>query len=151
MLEKSGIIKLNLTVFYFGRSTSNETVAGNMTDVMTYWRQSYPLLTTAELDMLENVYDPAQFSSEDEWMRTATGESMLRCGVSRYAFAMRVDVPLTPMNVRVSQRETVGYAGVRYSKAWAYRYNQPNPTQGEPGITEHAAENWMMFLGTNTG
>ena len=51
------------------------------------------------------------------------------------------------------QRETIGNAAVKFSggKVWTYRYNQPNPTENEPGITEHAAENWMMFLGSNTG
>lgn len=34
--------------------------------------------------------------------------------------------------------------------AWTYRYNQRNPTSGGVGVG-HAAENWMMFLGTNTG
>ena len=53
--------------------------------------------------------------------------------------------------IKLVQREVVGGAGVKYTRAWDYRYNQPNPTQGEYGITEHAAENWMMFLGTNTG
>ncbi|OCB90395.1 alpha/beta-hydrolase [Sanghuangporus baumii] len=81
-----------------------------------------------ELRAYNKVYDRSQFSSDDEWIRTATGEPSLRCG-----------------------RVTVGFAGVKHSKAWTYRYNQPNPTQNEPGITEHAAENWMMFLGTNTG
>ena len=36
------------------------------------------------------------------------------------------------------------------TKAFTYRYNQPNPTSGSPAVG-HAAENWMMFLGTNTG
>ena len=35
-------------------------------------------------------------------------------------------------------------------KTFVYRYNTPNPTGGDP-LVEHAAENWMMFLGTNTG
>ncbi|KAG6915820.1 hypothetical protein DXG01_009694 [Tephrocybe rancida] len=34
--------------------------------------------------------------------------------------------------------------------AWTYRYNQRNPTSSGLGVG-HAAENWMMFLGTNTG
>lgn len=36
------------------------------------------------------------------------------------------------------------------TKAFAYRYNQANPTSGST-IVGHAAENWMMFKGTNTG
>ncbi|KAL5520667.1 hypothetical protein ACEPAF_2668 [Sanghuangporus sanghuang] len=106
-------------------ATSNETSGSDITE---YLRRAYPLLTSSELRAYNKVYDRSQFSSDDEWIRTATGEPSLRCG-----------------------RVTVGFAGVKHSKAWTYRYNQPNPTQNEPGITEHAAENWMMFLGTNTG
>ncbi|KAL5497992.1 hypothetical protein ACEPAH_2923 [Sanghuangporus vaninii] len=106
-------------------ATSNETSGSDITE---YLRQAYPLLTSSELRAYNKMYDRSQFSSDDEWIRTATGEPSLRCG-----------------------RETVGFAEVKHSKAWTYRYNQRNPTQNEPGITEHAAENWMMFLGTNTG
>ena len=35
-------------------------------------------------------------------------------------------------------------------KVFTYRYNTGNPTEGSPFV-EHAAENWMMFLGTNIG
>ena len=38
----------------------------------------------------------------------------------------------------------------KQTKAFAYRYNQANPTSGST-IVNHAAENWMMFQGTNTG
>lgn len=38
----------------------------------------------------------------------------------------------------------------RTGKSWAYRYNQPNPTSGSHAVG-HAAENWMMFVGSNTG
>jgi len=34
--------------------------------------------------------------------------------------------------------------------SWAYRYNQRNPTSKWMGVG-HAAENWMMFKGSNTG
>ncbi|KZV98696.1 alpha/beta-hydrolase [Exidia glandulosa HHB12029] len=34
---------------------------------------------------------------------------------------------------------------------YVYRYNQPNPTLQQPTNIAHAAENWMMFEGTNTG
>jgi carboxylesterase type B len=36
------------------------------------------------------------------------------------------------------------------STSWAYRYNQRNPTSKWKGVG-HAAENWMMFKGSNTG
>ncbi|KAH8109134.1 alpha/beta-hydrolase [Phellopilus nigrolimitatus] len=108
-------------------ATSNET-GGGTTNLTADLHQAFPLLTADELSEFNKVYDPNQFSSIEEWIRTGTGEPALRCG-----------------------REIIGNAGVKHSKAWTYRYNQPNPTQNEPGITEHAAENWMMFLGTNTG
>ena len=34
--------------------------------------------------------------------------------------------------------------------SWAYRYNQRNPTSKWTGVG-HAAENWMMFKGSNSG
>ena len=36
------------------------------------------------------------------------------------------------------------------NKVFTYRYNTANPTSGSSPV-EHAAENWMMFLGTNIG
>lgn len=50
------------------------------------------------------------------------------------------------------QRPILGtaYSGAGL-KSWAYRYNQPNPTSSDTTTVAHAAENWMMFLGTNTG
>lgn len=44
----------------------------------------------------------------------------------------------------------MGQSFAQHSRAWTYRYNQRNPTSGGTGVG-HAAENWMMFLGTNTG
>lgn len=48
------------------------------------------------------------------------------------------------------QRQIMGAASAEVATAWTYRYNQPNPTSGS-AMVSHAAENWMMFLGTNTG
>jgi carboxylesterase type B len=36
------------------------------------------------------------------------------------------------------------------AESWVYRYNQRNPTQNASFGVAHAAENWMMFKGTNT-
>ena len=36
------------------------------------------------------------------------------------------------------------------NKVYTYRYNTRNPSSDSPFV-EHAAENWMMFKGTNTG
>ena len=44
----------------------------------------------------------------------------------------------------------MGTAFGEKSKAWTYRYNQPNPTTGSD-VVGHAAENFMMFNGSNTG
>lgn len=48
------------------------------------------------------------------------------------------------------QRTALGEAFAKAVQTWTYRYNQPNPTNGSDSVG-HAAENWMMFLGTNTG
>ncbi|KAL0946016.1 hypothetical protein HGRIS_012293 [Hohenbuehelia grisea] len=40
------------------------------------------------------------------------------------------------------------------ARVWTYRYNTPNPTSPYyeiPGDVQHAAENWVMFKGVNTG
>ena len=39
----------------------------------------------------------------------------------------------------------------KIAKSWTYRYNQRNPTFNASFGVAHAAENWMMFKGTNTG
>ena len=39
----------------------------------------------------------------------------------------------------------------KFTRSWAYRYNQRNPTFNASFGVAHAAENWMMFKGTNTG
>ena len=36
------------------------------------------------------------------------------------------------------------------NNVFTYRYNTANPMSGS-SLVEYAAENWMMFLGTNTG
>lgn len=65
------------------RSTSNETLSfGN--DLKSSLHVLYPQLTDEDLDEFAKVYDPAQFSSETEWYRAATGEPFLRCGVRDY-------------------------------------------------------------------
>ncbi|KAG8898618.1 hypothetical protein FRB99_007324, partial [Tulasnella sp. 403] len=38
--------------------------------------------------------------------------------------------------------------GCHFSRAWAYRYNQP--AAGQP-LVKHSADNWHMFQGTETG
>ena len=66
-------------------ATSNETVSAS-TNITEYMHEAYPLLTAAELSAYDKVYDRAQFSSDEEWIRTGTGEPMVRCGVSTTSF-----------------------------------------------------------------
>ncbi|TDL19530.1 alpha/beta-hydrolase [Rickenella mellea] len=107
-------------------STSNETVGGS--DVQSILTFYFPQLTARDLTEFNKIYIPSDFSSEQQRVNTASGEAIFRCG-----------------------REILGNAGRKFTKAWTYRYNQPNPTLAPPGDTEHAAENWMMFLGSNFG
>lgn len=44
----------------------------------------------------------------------------------------------------------MGDAWSKRTNTYVYRYNTANPTGGS-SLVEHAAENWMMFKGTNTG
>ena len=130
------------------RATSNETLWLTTGDgLKPILHAAYPLLTDTELGELMQTYTSAQFSSHEERDRAGTGEASLRCGVRiRLSHVIHYWVVFI-----MHQRELLGGAGIEYSKAWTYRYNQPNPTHNRPGVTEHAAENWMMFLGTNTG
>ncbi|KAI0080396.1 alpha/beta-hydrolase [Panus rudis PR-1116 ss-1] len=109
-------------------ATSNETSggSGSIPDVL---HSLFPGLSDTDLQRFEQEYPLSDFSSPEEQHRTAAGESEFRCG-----------------------REIMGnaYASAK-TTAYAYRYNQANPTTSPPGIVEHAAENWMMFKGTNTG
>ncbi|KIK03015.1 hypothetical protein K443DRAFT_95874 [Laccaria amethystina LaAM-08-1] len=49
----------------------------------------------------------------------------------------------------IERRTLMGESFAPHSNVWTYRYNQPNPTFPGFGV-HHAAENWMMFRGTNT-
>ncbi|THU82033.1 alpha/beta-hydrolase [Dendrothele bispora CBS 962.96] len=107
-------------------ATSNETGGGG-TDLGAALKASYPLLNDQDIAEFEEVYSLSDFMSQADRVGTATGESGLRCA-----------------------RESLGSLFLRNNKAWTYRYNQPNPTQSGTAV-QHAAENWMMFLGINTG
>ncbi|KAG6850107.1 hypothetical protein H0H93_001028 [Arthromyces matolae] len=108
-------------------ATTNETLAGGDT-IFDALRPFCPSLTAADADQLEETYPESSFASNDLRLQTVTGDVTLRCA-------------RTIMATSVSEK------GV---PAWTYRYNQRNPTQAGAGVG-HAAENWMMFLGTNTG
>ncbi|KAJ7654360.1 Alpha/Beta hydrolase protein [Mycena rosella] len=104
-------------------STTNETLTGG-TDIgaaLSSYFPSYTNATAAEL------YPLSEFASPALQFQAATGEPELLCA-----------------------RHIIGSAASKRNNAWTYRYNQPNPTSGSPAVG-HAAENWMMFLGSNTG
>ncbi|GJE86320.1 alpha/beta-hydrolase [Phanerochaete sordida] len=109
-------------------ATSNETLSGG-DDISSALKAFFPGLTQNDLTGFNEVYNASNFGSSNEQFRVATGESELRCAVEIMGGAF-------------SQPEQ--------GKTYVYRYNTPNPTGGDP-LVEHAAENWMMFLGTNTG
>ncbi|KAF5341405.1 hypothetical protein D9758_012277 [Tetrapyrgos nigripes] len=107
-------------------ATSNETGGGG-TDLGAALRSSFPLLDAEDIAEFEKAYPLSDFTSQNDRVSTATGESSLRCA-----------------------RESLGSLFLRDTKAFTYRYNQPNPTQAGTAV-QHAAENWMMFKGINTG
>jgi len=104
----------------------NETLSGG-SDIPTALTTFFPELTETDINEFLQVYPMSEFSSSAQQFQVATGESELICA-----------------------RAALGGAFAKTSKTWTYRYNQRNPTSGGTGVG-HAAENWMMFLGTNTG
>ncbi|THU84217.1 alpha/beta-hydrolase [Dendrothele bispora CBS 962.96] len=105
-------------------STSNET-EGESGSVSQAMSTLYPMLSEKDLAEFERVYSLDGFTSQEQQVGTATGESTFRCG-----------------------RSALGNAFGATTKAWTYRYNQPNPTQNTPAVL-HAAEN-CNFNGTTT-
>ncbi|KAK7461801.1 hypothetical protein VKT23_008233 [Stygiomarasmius scandens] len=104
-------------------ATSNETLTGG-TDLGAVMKALYPQLDDQDIAEFEEAYPLSDFTSASDQVGTATGESLLRCA-----------------------RESLGSL---FTKSFTYRYNQPNPTQQGTAV-QHAAENWMMFKGINTG
>ncbi|KAK0493415.1 alpha/beta-hydrolase [Armillaria luteobubalina] len=109
-------------------SDSNESyIPGH--DIPSSLKILFPGLDEQDMSDYLIAYPSSDFESEEQRLATATGESLNRC--------------CRPI-----------LAGAYSSKGintWAYRYNQPNPTSNNPTIVGHGAENWMMFLGSNTG
>ncbi|KIK58091.1 hypothetical protein GYMLUDRAFT_262697 [Collybiopsis luxurians FD-317 M1] len=143
-LPSSSVLKGNFArVPLIVGATSNETVARG-TDFTQALKSRFPGLTSEDLDEFVQVgtffdsltldthdiiqeYPLSEFDSASQQFQVATGESVLICA-----------------------REILGGKFANTTKAWTYRYNQPNPTQ--PGTAvQHSAENWMMFNGINTG
>ncbi|KAF5341391.1 hypothetical protein D9758_012291 [Tetrapyrgos nigripes] len=107
-------------------ATSNESLSGGTT-LGAALKSLFPLLDDEDIAEFEKAYPLSDFTSQSNRISTATGESSLRCA-----------------------RESLGNLFLRDTKAFTYRYNQPNPTQAGTAV-QHAAENWMMFKGINTG
>ena len=113
-------------IFYCDSSTSNETLTrgSNLTSALSVF---FPSLNSTDLQEFVEVYPETDFTSKEQWTLVSTGEPTVVCG-----------------------RNNLGAANSKVAQTWTYRYNQPNPTSGPPNVTMHAAENWMMFNGTNT-
>jgi len=104
---------------------SNETLSSGPFE--TSLARFFPQLSPSDIAEYEQQYPATDFANTTQQQQVATGESELICA-----------------------REIMGGAYAKKTKAFTYRYNQPNPTSGSPAVG-HAAENWMMFLGSNTG
>ncbi|KAF6759817.1 EstA protein [Ephemerocybe angulata] len=108
-------------------ATTNETLSGGV-DIASALVKFFPSITDTDIEELGQAYPIHAFDSENLRFQVLTGESELKCANSVLGTAY-------------------SNAGL---KTWVYRYNQRNPTNPNPAVT-HAAENWMMFLGSNTG
>ncbi|KAJ7646026.1 Carboxylesterase [Mycena polygramma] len=107
-------------------STSNETLAFGFT-IEGALQNYFPAMSNESITALVAQYPLSDFASADLQVQAATGEPSVVCG-----------------------RHIIGTAVAKRNRAWTYRYNQPNPTAGGTA-TGHAAENFMMFQGSNTG
>ncbi|OCH92743.1 alpha/beta-hydrolase [Obba rivulosa] len=107
-------------------STTNETLANGDT-ITSALKTYFPALTQADLNEFLEQYPAQDFASETLRLQIATGEPSVRCA-----------------------RSIMGKSAAKLSQAFTYRYNTPNPTSNST-LVAHSAENWMMFLGTNTG
>ena len=100
-------------------------------------------------NLLSQAYPISDFaSSASLQFQTITGDSEFRCAVSpdHHLSVCFVQQGL----INFLQREIMGEKFGESATSWAYRYNQRNPTSEWTGVG-HAAENWMMFRGSNTG
>ncbi|TFK73290.1 alpha/beta-hydrolase [Pluteus cervinus] len=107
-------------------ATSNETLTGGLN---ASWALSsyFPSLNESDIKEIESLYPLSDFDSETQQQEVISGDSELRCA-----------------------RSIMGHASSRYAPTWTYRYNQKDPTENGTAVN-HAAENWMMFLGVSGG
>ncbi|GJJ14529.1 hypothetical protein Clacol_008794 [Clathrus columnatus] len=109
-------------------ATSNESLS-DTGDIPTSLTDYFPGITSTDIQKFTSLYPENQFANVNQWVTDVTGDITVRCGRELLgSVASRDDLP-----------------------SFAYRYNQPNPSFGDNVDVEHAAENWMMFLGSNTG
>ncbi|KAF7300838.1 Aldolase-II domain-containing protein [Mycena kentingensis (nom. inval.)] len=110
-------------------ATTNETLSGGT--IVGALLSFFPSMDNTTAQSFLPEYPISDFSNSSALQfQAATGEPELLCARHLIASA-------------VAKRGSD-------CKAWTYRYNQPNPTQ-EGTAVQHAAENWMMFRGINTG
>ncbi|KAK7057830.1 aldolase-II domain-containing protein [Favolaschia claudopus] len=107
-------------------ATTNETLANGPT-IEAGLQNYFPAMSNETAAEFAAQYPISDFASTALQIQVGTGEPSVVCG-----------------------RHIIASAVAKRNRAWTYRYNQPNPTQGGSG-TSHAAENWMMFRGINTG
>ncbi|EIW79897.1 alpha beta-hydrolase, partial [Coniophora puteana RWD-64-598 SS2] len=108
-------------------ATSNETLSSG-TDIPSALKSFFPAITDADVGAIVAAYPADDFTGAEQVMQFATGDAELRCG-----------------------REVMSGAAAKSEvKTWTYTYNQANPTGGSDAAG-HAAENWMVFRGSNTG
>ncbi|KAI0795490.1 alpha/beta-hydrolase [Abortiporus biennis] len=112
-------------------STSNETVHGlaDSPSVAISLKSFYPQLSDEDLREYEQQYPITAFDNSTQQIQTATYESWFVCTRSIMGGAF------SGQNVNT----------------WSYRYNQPNPANGDAPLVDHQAENYIMFRGTNPG
>ncbi|KAG0697682.1 Alpha/Beta hydrolase protein [Suillus ampliporus] len=108
---------------------SNETLTPEVFSIPVALKSFFPLLTDSDIEEFLWLYREDDFGSPSQQFQVATGEPNVICA------AQAMSVPSS----RYSPNNT-----------WTYRYNTPSPKLNTTLVT-HAAENWMMFNGTNTG
>ncbi|KAF9460347.1 Alpha/Beta hydrolase protein [Collybia nuda] len=104
-------------------STTNETLVGGP-DIPSAWKKFCPGIIDEDVDNLLALYPSPDFVAEALRQQTAAGDFSIRCTRTIMASEYSKNVP-----------------------TWTYRYNQRDPTNPSLGV-EHAAENWLMFLGS---
>lgn len=144
------------------RHIANETLAigGPPGDIHAALHEFVPLATDNDIRDWMNTYDSEVWSSQEEKVRTITGDISLRCSVSTTACS----APLPMLN---QAAQTIIADPEKPTEIWTYEsaesiitdveksvgawtYNWIAPTRDSP-LAEHGAENWFQFGGMNIG